>query len=106
MNLIEINNRAGKVKLDGTIHEGTMEALIDRMATLYGDDAVRNQLSIGETVAVAPTLFQAGRRNKAGERPGTPIDGMIAWARTARGAPILEPEDTGCMRAGLCERGE
>jgi 3'-phosphoadenosine 5'-phosphosulfate sulfotransferase (PAPS reductase)/FAD synthetase len=60
----------------------------------------------GETVAVAPTLFQAGRRNKAGERPGTPIDGMIAWARTARGAPILEPEDTGCMRAGLCERGE
>lgn len=60
----------------------------------------------GETVPVAPTLFQAGRRNKAGERPGTPIDGIVAWARTARGAPILEPDDTGCMRAGLCERGD
>ncbi|MFA9262962.1 MAG: head maturation protease, ClpP-related [Undibacterium sp.] len=59
MNLIEITNKAGKVKLDGVIHEGTMEALIDRMATLYGDDAVRNELRIGDAVAVASDSLES-----------------------------------------------
>ena len=53
MKLIEIENRAGKVKISKVIDEGTMDSLIDQMATLYGDDAVRNQVRIGDIVAVA-----------------------------------------------------
>jgi ATP-dependent protease ClpP protease subunit len=59
MDHLTIENRTGKVKLDGTIHEGTMEALIDRMATLYGDDAVRNEIKIGDAVAVASDALES-----------------------------------------------
>jgi ATP-dependent protease ClpP protease subunit len=58
MNLIQIENKTGTVKLDGTVTETSMDVLIDRMATLYGDDAVRNQLMVGDAVAVAQDSLQ------------------------------------------------
>jgi ATP-dependent protease ClpP protease subunit len=51
--LIEIQNKAGKVKLDGQVSEQSMNTLIDEMARLYGDDAVKNQLRIGDSIASA-----------------------------------------------------
>lgn len=64
-----------------------------------------------EEVLRPPTLFTAVRRDKNGDRPGVLIDEALAWARTARGAPIEQmtllddPDDpdAGCMRWGMCE---
>lgn len=70
----------------------------------------RRAAAKGKDVAVSPTLFQAGRRNADGERPGTPIDEMVRWARTRRGGSVDQEwlfdldENDGCMRHGLCER--
>lgn len=58
-----------------------------------------------------PTLFTASRRDADGARPGILIDEALAWARTARGAPVSqtrifedhEDPDAGCMRWGMCE---
>lgn len=67
----------------------------------------------GEQAESPPTLFTATRRTANGDRPGVLIDEAVAWARTARGAPIAQgrlwdddPEDpeAGCMRWGMCEQ--
>jgi ATP-dependent Clp protease, protease subunit len=58
MELLTIENRAGKVRLDGTVTHESMDELIDRLATLYGDEAVRNELVIGEAVASAEEALE------------------------------------------------
>jgi 3'-phosphoadenosine 5'-phosphosulfate sulfotransferase (PAPS reductase)/FAD synthetase len=55
-----------------------------------------------------PTFFQAPNRNAEGKRPRMPIDGVVAWSRTARGGRQAElfaggSAEEGCMRWGLCE---
>ena len=51
--LIQIENKAGRVKLDGQVSELSINKLIDEMAGLYGDDAVKNELRIGDSIASA-----------------------------------------------------
>jgi len=53
-----------------------------------------------------PTFFQS--RNGAGEWP---IDKVVDWAKTAHGGKQYElfsvdPDDTGCMRWGLCDNSD
>jgi 3'-phosphoadenosine 5'-phosphosulfate sulfotransferase (PAPS reductase)/FAD synthetase len=64
--------------------------------------------SRGEAVRNPPTFFQAPMRNADGARPGTPIDEVIKWSRTAHGGRQYElfaagPGEEGCMRWGLCD---
>lgn len=42
MNPIKIENKVGKVRLDDVVTKGLIDPLIDKIATLYGDDSVRN----------------------------------------------------------------
>jgi ATP-dependent Clp endopeptidase proteolytic subunit ClpP len=58
MNL-KIENRTGKARLDESVTEQSMNELIDKMATLYGDDAVRNELKIGDCVAVSENALES-----------------------------------------------
>lgn len=62
-----------------------------------------------EPVMRPPTFFQA---STPGEDGGwvSPIDEVMAWARTAHGGRQYElfaaaPRDAGCMRWGLCDTG-
>lgn len=59
MELLQIENKAGRVKLDGQVTETAMDILIDRMATLYGDEAVKNQLVVGDCMAVAGDALES-----------------------------------------------
>ena len=52
MKMIQIENKAATVKLDDVVTKGLIDPLIDKIATLYGDDAVRNEWTCGEIVAV------------------------------------------------------
>lgn len=52
MMMIQIDNRAAKVRLNDVVTKGLIDPLIDKIATLYGDDAVRNEWTCGEIVAV------------------------------------------------------
>lgn len=47
----------------------------------------------------APSFF-AGRSTRAGVEP---IDSVVAWATRGDAQELLFPDDSGCMRWGLCE---
>ena len=53
MKLITIENKIGKVRLDGDVDRSSMDLLIDKLATLYGDDSVRNKATVADVVAKA-----------------------------------------------------
>jgi ATP-dependent Clp protease protease subunit len=53
MKLITIENKMGKVRLDGDVDRSSMDLLIDKLATLYGDDSVRNKATVADVVAKA-----------------------------------------------------
>ena len=59
MTHLKIENRSGKVKLDSTVTESSMDSLIDKLATLYGDDAVRNELKIGDFTATVEDSLES-----------------------------------------------
>jgi len=50
--MIQIEARIGRVRLDDVVTKGLIDPLIDNIATLYGDYAVRNEWTNGEIVAV------------------------------------------------------
>jgi len=58
MSLIQIENRSAKVRLDDVVTKGLIDPLIDKIATLYGDDAVRNEWTNGEIVATATDALE------------------------------------------------
>lgn len=54
-----------------------------------------------------PTMFQ-GREYKDGERPMTPIDKVVDWAKTTHGGnqyELIYTGEPGCRMWGLCDFG-
>ncbi len=54
-----------------------------------------------------PTMFQ-GRERQNGERPMTPIDKVVEWAKTSHGGKQIElfyTDAPGCQMWGLCDLG-
>jgi ATP-dependent Clp endopeptidase proteolytic subunit ClpP len=50
MNLIQIENRSGKVSLNDTVHKESADKLLDEIGKLYGSKAVLAEMKIGEIV--------------------------------------------------------
>jgi ClpP class serine protease len=59
MNLIEINNRKGKLKLTDGVHKESADKLIEQLETLYGPSAVAAQMRIGEVVCSADDALES-----------------------------------------------
>lgn len=53
MNLLQIENRAGKLRLNDGVHKESADKLIDELDKLYGQSAVAAQMSIGDVVCSA-----------------------------------------------------
>jgi ATP-dependent Clp protease protease subunit len=59
MNLIKINNRKGKLKLNDAVHKGSADKLIEELDQLYGPSAVAAQMKIGDCVCAADDALES-----------------------------------------------
>lgn len=59
MKLIEIQNRAGKLRLNDGVHKESADKLIQELDTLYGASAVAAQMVIGEAVCRADDALES-----------------------------------------------
>jgi ATP-dependent protease ClpP protease subunit len=58
-NLIEINNRRGKLKLNDGVHKDSADKLIEELDRLYGPAAVAAKMRIGEVVCSADDALES-----------------------------------------------
>jgi ATP-dependent Clp protease, protease subunit len=58
MKLIEIENRAGKLRLNDTVHKESADKLIEELETLYGQSAVAAKMVIGDIVCAADNALE------------------------------------------------
>lgn len=59
MKFIEIENRAGKLKLNDGVYKESADKLIDELKQLYGQTAVDARMSIGEVVCSADNALES-----------------------------------------------
>ena len=59
MKLIEIENRAGKIRLNDGVHKESADKLIDELDSLYGSTAVNAQMCIGDVVCKADDALES-----------------------------------------------
>ena len=59
MKLLQIENRAGKLRLNDGVHKDSADKLIDELAALYGPSAVAAQMVIGEAVCIADDALES-----------------------------------------------
>ena len=59
MNLLQIDNRKGKLKLNDGVHKESADRLIEQLETLYGPAAVAAQMRIGEVVCSADDALES-----------------------------------------------
>jgi len=59
MKLLEIENRAGKIRLNDGVHKDSADKLIDELDALYGPAAVAAQMSIGDVVCKADDALES-----------------------------------------------
>jgi ATP-dependent Clp endopeptidase proteolytic subunit ClpP len=59
MKFIEIENRAGKLKLNDGVYKESADKLIDELEQLYGQTAVDARMSIGEVVCSADNALES-----------------------------------------------
>ena len=59
MKLLQIENRAGKLRLNDGVHKDSADKLIDELDSLYGSKAVAAQMSIGEVVCIADDALES-----------------------------------------------
>ena len=57
-NFIQIENRAGKLKLNDSVHKESADQLIDELETLYGEKAVVSNMMIGDVVCSADNALE------------------------------------------------
>jgi ATP-dependent Clp endopeptidase proteolytic subunit ClpP len=58
-NLIQIENRHGKLKLNDGVHKESADKLIEELETLYGPAAVAAQMRIGDVVCAADDALES-----------------------------------------------
>jgi ATP-dependent Clp protease protease subunit len=58
-NLIQIENRAGKLKLNDGVHKESADKLIEELSRLYGPAAVAAQMRIGDVVCAADDALES-----------------------------------------------
>jgi ATP-dependent protease ClpP protease subunit len=58
-NLIQIENRAGKLKLNDGVHKESADKLIEELGRLYGPAAVAAQMRIGDVVCAADDALES-----------------------------------------------
>jgi ATP-dependent Clp endopeptidase proteolytic subunit ClpP len=58
MKLIEIENRAGKLRLNDGVHKDSADKLIEELESLYGPSAVAAKMVIGEAVCKADDALE------------------------------------------------
>jgi ATP-dependent protease ClpP protease subunit len=91
MNLIQIDNRKGKLKLNDGVHKESADKLIDELGRLYGPAAVAAQMRIGDIVCAADDALESVEVeiNSPG---GSVFDGQRIYSAlremSARGVPI------------------
>lgn len=59
MKLLEIQNRAGKLRLNDGVHKESADKLIEELDSLYGPSAVAAQMSIGDVVCKADDALES-----------------------------------------------
>jgi ATP-dependent Clp endopeptidase proteolytic subunit ClpP len=59
MNLIQIDNRKGKLKLNDGVHKESADKLIEELGTLYGPAAVLANMRIGDVVCAADDALES-----------------------------------------------
>lgn len=59
MKLLQIENRAGKLRLNDGVHKDSADKLIDELDRLYGSKAVAAQMCIGEVVCKADDALES-----------------------------------------------
>ena len=59
MNLVRINNRKGKLKLNDGVHKESADKLIEELGQLYGPAAVAAQMRIGDVVCSADDALES-----------------------------------------------
>jgi ATP-dependent Clp endopeptidase proteolytic subunit ClpP len=59
MNFIEIENRAGKLKLNDGVYKESADKLIDELEKLYGQSAVSAQMKLGDIVCSADNALES-----------------------------------------------
>jgi ATP-dependent Clp endopeptidase proteolytic subunit ClpP len=59
MKLLQIENRAGKLKLNDGVHKESADKLIEELDSLYGNKAVAAQMVIGEAVCSADNALES-----------------------------------------------
>lgn len=59
MNFIEIENRAGKLKLNDGVYKESADKLIDELEKLYGQSAVAAQMKLGDIVCSADNALES-----------------------------------------------
>ena len=58
-NLIQIENRRGKLKLNDGVHKESADKLIEELGRLYGPDAVAANMRIGDVVCAADDALES-----------------------------------------------
>lgn len=58
-NLIEIENRAGKLRLNDSVHKDSADKLIDEIEKLYGNKAVAAKMVLGDVVCSAENALES-----------------------------------------------
>ena len=58
-NLINIENRAGKIKLNDSVHKESADQLIDELEQLYGESAVASNMQIGDITCSAENALES-----------------------------------------------
>lgn len=59
MKLLQIENRAGKLRLNDGVHKDSADKLIDELDSLYGPSAVTAQMCIGDVVCKADDALES-----------------------------------------------
>ncbi len=58
-NIINIENRAGKIKLNDSVHKDSADQLIDELEKLYGESAVASHLQIGDITCSSENALES-----------------------------------------------
>ena len=58
-NLINIENRAGKIKLNDSVHKDSADQLIQELEQLYGESAVASNMQIGDITCSAENALES-----------------------------------------------
>jgi ATP-dependent protease ClpP protease subunit len=58
-NLIQVENRRGKLKLNDGVHKESADKLIEELGRLYGPDAVAVGMKIGDIVCAADDALES-----------------------------------------------